>query len=168
MSEDKKIAFMKLYEPVHPQFERFCKARVYGHLDFKDLMHDTILIAFTKFNTLKEEKAFLHFLFGTAIRVLSNHKKKKSPVYTENLHQFIHLDNEKTDIEKIIELDHLKIALSQLPDEQRESILLFEIGGFSIKEIAELQQIGESAVKQRLRRGRLRLIEILSPKSIIH
>lgn len=166
MSEDKKIAFMKLYEPVHPQFERFCKARVYGQLDFKDLMHDTIIIAFNKLHEINDEKAFLHYLFGTAIRVLSNHKKKKTPNYTENLNQFDHLNHEKTDIEKNIELEHLKMALSRLPDDQRETLLLFEIAGFSIKEISSLQQIGESAVKQRLSRGRKNLLVILSPKSI--
>lgn len=166
MSEDKKITFMKLYEPVHPQFERFCKARVYGQLDFKDLMHDTIIIAFNKLHQINDEKAFLHYLFGTAIRVLSNHKKKKTPNYTENLNQFEYINHEKTDIEKNIELEHLKIALSRLPDDQRETLLLFEIAGFSIKEISSLQQIGESAVKQRLSRGRQNLLVILSPKSI--
>lgn len=166
MSEDKKIAFMKLYEPVHPQFERFCKARVYGQLDFKDLMHDTIIIAFNKLHEINDEKAFLHYLFGTAIRVLSNHKKKKTLNYTENLNQFDHINYEKTDIEKNIELEHLKIALSRLPEDQRETLLLFEIAGFSIKEISSLQQIGESAVKQRLSRGRQNLLVILSPKSI--
>ena len=166
MAEDKKIAFMKLYEPVHPQFERFCKARVYGQLEYKDLMHDTIIIAFNKLHEINDEKAFLHYLFGTAIRVLSNHKKKKAPNYTGNLNQFDHINHEKTDIEKNIELEHLKIALSRLPEDQRETLLLFEIAGFSIKEISSLQQIGESAVKQRLSRGRQNLLVILSPKSI--
>lgn len=165
MAENKKIAFMKLYEPVHEKFERFCKARVYGQLDYKDLMHDTIVIAYNKFDTIKEPKAFLHFLFGVAIRILSNNSKKKSLDYTENLHQLEFITNEKTDIERTIELEHLKIALSRLPEDQRETLLLFEIVGFSIKEISHLQQIGESAVKQRLSRGRQNLVQILSPKS---
>lgn len=165
MAENKKIAFMKLYEPVHEKFERFCKARVYGQLDYKDLMHDTIVIAFNKFETIKEPKAFLHFLFGVSIRILSNNSKKKSLDYTENLHQLEFITHEKTDIERTIELEHLKIALSRLPEDQRETLLLFEIVGFSIKEISHLQQIGESAVKQRLSRGRQNLVQILSPKS---
>lgn len=165
MAENKKIAFMKLYEPVHEKFERFCKARVYGQLDYKDLMHDTIVIAYNKFETIKEPKAFLHFLFGVAIRILSNNSKKKSLDYKENLHQLEFITNERTDIERTIELEHLKIALSRLPEDQRETLLLFEIVGFSIKEISHLQQIGESAVKQRLSRGRQNLVQILSPKS---
>ncbi|MEN9443052.1 MAG: hypothetical protein RLZ33_3129 [Bacteroidota bacterium] len=165
MAENKKIAFMKLYEPVHEKFERFCKARVYGQLDYKDLMHDSIVIAYNKFETIKEPKAFLHFLFGVAIRILSNNSKKKSLDYKENLHQLECITNEKTDVERTIELEHLKIALSRLPEDQRETLLLFEIVGFSIKEISHLQQIGESAVKQRLSRGRQNLVQILSPKS---
>ena len=165
MAENKKIAFMKLYEPVHEKFERFCKARVYGQLDYKDLMHDSIVIAYNKFETIKEPKAFLHFLFGVAIRILSNNSKKKSLDYKENLHQLECITNEKTDVERTIELEHLKIALSRLPEDQRETLLLFEIVGFSIKEISHLQQIGESAVKQRLSRGRQHLVQILSPKS---
>ncbi len=165
MAENKKIAFMKLYEPVHEKFERFCTARVYGQLDYKDLMHDTIVIAYNKFDTIKEPKAFLHFLFGVAIRILSNNSKKKSLDYKENLHQLECITNEKTDVERTIELEHLKIALSRLPEDQRETLLLFEIVGFSIKEISHLQQIGESAVKQRLSRGRQNLLQILSPKS---
>lgn len=165
MAENKKIAFMKLYEPVHEKFERFCKARVYGQLDYKDLMHDTIVIAYNKFETIKEPKAFLHFLFGVAIRILSNNSKKISLDYQENLHQLEFITNEKTYVERTIELEHLKIALSRLPEDQRETLLLFEIVGFSIKEISHLQQIGESAVKQRLSRGRQNLVQILSPKS---
>lgn len=166
MAEEKQKAFMKLYEPVHAQFERFCKARVYGQLDFKDLMHDSLIIAFNKFESLKEEKAFLHFLFGIAIRILSNNKKKKSLDYHDNLNSVVSSTPVVSDTERNIELEHLKIALSRLPEEQKEAILLFEIGGFSIKEIAGLQESSESAVKQRLSRGRQNLLVLLTPTSI--
>jgi len=46
--------------------------------------------------------------------------------------------------------------------DQRESIVLFEITGFSIKEIVEIQDDSVSSVKQRLRRGRERLEKILT------
>lgn len=44
----------------------------------------------------------------------------------------------------------------------KESIVLFEITGFSIKEIVEIQDDSVSSVKQRLRRGRERLEKILT------
>jgi RNA polymerase sigma factor (sigma-70 family) len=59
----------------------------------------------------------------------------------------------------------LHVALAQLVEEQREAIILFEIAGFSIKEIVEIQAVSQSAVKQRLKRGREKLVEILTHES---
>lgn len=164
MKSEKEIAFMSMYEPVHVNFEKFCKARVYGEMDFKDLMHDTLLIAFKKFDQVQDSKAFLSFLFGISIRVLSNaHKKQKAQVW-QNDREWMQIpepsegNTEKTDVGLLYE------ALAKLPEMQREAIILYEIIGFSVKEIAELHEAGESAVKQRLARGRQQLIELLTEK----
>ena len=63
------------------------------------------------------------------------------------------------------EYDQLYKALEKLPELQREALILFEISGFSIKEIAGIQSSSEDAVKQRLSRGRKELLELLSEKS---
>jgi len=57
-------------------------------------------------------------------------------------------------------------ALSKLPEVQKEAIILYEISGFSIKEIATIQDASEPAVKQRLKRGREKLVEILNYEAI--
>lgn len=61
MELSKQERFMQVYEPVHERFERYCKTRTFGGEQFKDVMHDTLLIAFEKFETLKTKEAFLHF-----------------------------------------------------------------------------------------------------------
>ena len=48
-------------------------------------------------------------------------------------------------------------ALASLPAEQREAIVLFDLEGITVDEIASLQGVSASAVKSRLARGRLRL-----------
>lgn len=160
MDADKKKSFMLLYEPNHARFERFCKARVYGEMDFKDLMHDAVVIAFQKFESLKDPKAFLSFLIGIAIRILANNKRRRDKL-TQHLNEISHFEILDEQHVRNIEIDHLHTALAMLPDIQKETIILFEIVGFSIKEIASFQQVGESAVKQRLSRGRTALKEIL-------
>ena len=56
----------------------------------------------------------------------------------------------------------LVATLSQLDKKERTCLLLFEIGGFSIKEIAHIQQEkSESAVKSRLSRTRKKLKEFV-------
>lgn len=152
---------MALYTPVHENFERFCKARVYGDIDFKDLMHDTIVIAYEKFDKLEDPKAFLHFLFGICIRVLANTNKKKRLLHLKDDAKLMQVEDHSTRADRNEDVDVLYKALSKLPEEQREALVLFEISGFSIAEIAELQKAGVSAVKQRLSRGRQALLQLL-------
>lgn len=153
---------MELYEPVHVRFEKFCKARAYGNFNFKDLMHDALVVAFERFDSLKNDGAFLHFLFGIAIRLLANENRKMS---TERLseHSLAYnysMESDRSD--RLVEINLLYEAISSLPDLQKESIILFEISGFSIREIAELQQSSQDAVKQRLVRGRKKLVELMT------
>ena len=165
---NKQERFLKLYEPIHDRFERFCRARLYGHSSFmehSDLMNDSLLIAYDKFESLESEKAFLSFLFGIAIRILSNHqKKKKEERFISDDQMVMVASSSASDLNA--ELHFLYEALNQLNLEQRESIILFEISGFSIKEIAVLHQTSESSVKQRLKRGREKLANILADNSI--
>lgn len=162
MSKSKKAAFMELYTPVHDRFERFCRARVYGDTDFKDLMHDTIVIAFEKFDNVEHPKAFLHFLFGISIRVLANTNRKQRLIHVSDEIQSVQDESTRADRNEDVHL--LYGALSKLPEGQREALVLFEISGFSIAEIAELQNAGISAIKQRLARGRKALSELLNEK----
>ncbi len=156
--------FLQLYEPVHDRFERFCRARVFGNMEYQDLMNDTLLIAYQKLATLKSEKAFLSFLIGISVRVLANnHKKKKEEAYPQ--HESFDVLDVNSATEKQVEIFLLYKTLSILPEAQRECIILFEISGFSIKEIMAIQNVSESAVKQRLKRGRAKLVEILTFES---
>lgn len=53
-------------------------------------------------------------------------------------------------------------ALSQIEKKERTALLLFEIGGFSIKEITKIQnEMSESTVKSRLSRTRKKLEEFM-------
>jgi DNA-directed RNA polymerase specialized sigma24 family protein len=63
------------------------------------------------------------------------------------------------DISADVEL--LYKALAQLPRREREAVVLFEISGFSMKEIREIQGGSLSSVKVRVFRARKRLAELL-------
>ena len=167
MSKKAQHKFLALYEPVHDRFERFCRARVYGELDYKDLINDTLLIGFDKIENLKHESSFLSFLCGIAIKILANQNKKKKP---ESIGDFESKKQEWVDqnanTESAINTTLLYEAMALLPAPQKECLILFEISGFSIKEIMDLQNSSESAVKQRLKRGREKLKSLLSFVSV--
>lgn len=161
----KQTHFLKLYEPIHNSFERFCRARVYGSMEYRDLMNESLLIAFEKLDSLKSEKAFLSFLIGISIRVLANYNKKKKEDSITKTEQLNLIDN-NTKTDKDAEIYMLHKALNELPETQKEALILFEISGFSIKEVAKIQEASESAIKQRLKRGREKLTEILTFESL--
>jgi RNA polymerase sigma-70 factor (ECF subfamily) len=64
MTSKKQKHFLKLYQPVHARFEKFCRARAFGDMPYEDLINDSLLIAFKKMEEIKNEKAFLSFLIS--------------------------------------------------------------------------------------------------------
>lgn len=156
---------MELYGPVHGSFERFCKARSYGVCDFNDLMHDTLIIAFEQFDTLKNKEAFLSFLFSITNKVHANFRRKNKPMSFSEVTGIENSPDHTFSIEKNFQHDELYEALNKLPIDYRNCIILFEIAGFSIKETAEIQECTIDALKQRLSRGRKMLVVALSEKT---
>lgn len=161
MRISKQEDFMRLYEPVHERFERFCRARVYGEMHYKDLMNETICVAYEKYHGIKNEKSFLQFLFGIAVRILANANRKMKP-YARDEQDLLYVEDQNSRTDSCTEVRILHEALAKLPADQKEALVLFEITGFSIKEIAEIQEASQSAVKKRLSRGRRRLAELLT------
>ena len=157
MIKKKQSEFLKLYEPVHKRFEKYCRACAYGGYPYEDLMNDCILKAYDKLDSLKDSQAFLSFLIGISRRLLANASRKMKPeLMNDSLNP-----SEVGKAEISVKVEFLHWCLSQLPEQQKEALVLFEIVGFSIKEIAQSLRISEDNVKQRLSRGRKKLKEVV-------
>ena len=72
------------------------------------------------------------------------------------------LESRTNDPEIALDIHYLLKAIQQLPNKQREALVLFEISGFNIKEISEIQTSSEGATKTRISRARRQLKELLS------
>ncbi len=66
---EKQQRFMKLFQPAQPRLQRFVLAMTRDAERAKDIVSETILIAFQRFETLRHDEAFLSFLFTIATRV---------------------------------------------------------------------------------------------------
>lgn len=66
------------------------------------------------------------------------------------------------DQESIIALDELRRALQELPDDQREALILVGAGGFAYDEVAEICGCAVGTVKSRVSRARGALEGILA------
>ncbi len=60
-----------------------------------------------------------------------------------------------------LDMADLRIALAQLPDDQREAVVLVGASGFSYQEVAEICRVPVGTVKSRVNRARNKLATLL-------
>lgn len=164
MKESDKKEFLAQYEQIHDSLMRFCIVKSRGIMDPKDLANDVLLVGLENYHKLKDKKALLSYLFSTANHICLNkmRRKKFSAPYDEQ--SAYNVADNTHNIEARADISTLYNALDQLPELQREAVVLFEISDLPIKEIMAIQNAGESAVKQRIKRGREKLAELIREK----
>ena len=65
-----KDDFAKLIESAYPRLDRFALSICNSRDEAKDVVGETVLIAFERFGSLKDEKAFLSFLLGKVLGMI--------------------------------------------------------------------------------------------------
>lgn len=152
---------MALLRPLQPNLDRFAYAMARDREEARDIAGETILIAWERFESVRQPQAFLSFLFTIATRV---HRKRRA--YQQRHPQLpddhiADLYDTSTPPDIAADVGALHTALQQLPEKQREAVMMFELLGFSMKEIQQIQGGTLVAVKVRISRGRKRLAELL-------
>lgn len=130
--------------------------------DANDITQDTFVKVFTSLDQLKNPSALSSWILTIAANLCKNHLKKSN--------RFIASDEDDETIFNIEETDDAFIPeqsadnaetrrlvmeiIDRLPDGQRMAIILFYYNEMSIKEIAEVLECTENAVKLRLNHAR--------------
>lgn len=157
----KQIAFMQAYETCHDPFIRYCSALAYGKMDTEDLVQDVLLSAYRHFEKIEQKGQLLHYLIRAARnRSISNWRRSKFKTEWLDKHAE-HLIAQGVSPEMSLDIQLLYRTLDKLADKQRDALVLFEISGFSMREIAKIQQSTEGAVKTNISRGRQKLRRLL-------
>jgi RNA polymerase sigma-70 factor, ECF subfamily len=145
--------------------QRFVQAMTRDVEQTNDLVGETLYLAYKHFDTLREAQAAKSWLFTIARREFYELLRKNKPLQalTEQEEEWWEDTAPLPDTQADIHL--LYQAMERLPAKQREAILLFDVFGFSLNDVVELQGDSLSAVKQRLKRGRERLARYLGVKA---
>ena len=131
--------FLILLEPIRPGLARYCRAISTDRETARDLVSETILIAYEHFASMNgDEKSFSSYLFTTATRL---HKRwrwrgKRKVAYDAVRAAEIIDSNPAPDSGADIEL--LYEALRRLPEAQLEAVVMFEISGLTLEEIRRI------------------------------
>ena len=157
--------FMELYTPCHKRLSAYTEALTGGNLEeAKDIMGETVLIAFERFGTLEKKESLLYFLFSIASNLYKQSLRRgkfRGIFNTKKAEKIVH-DAPRPD--HLADVAILYCALDKMALKYRSPLVLFELSGFSIREIAEIEGISESGVKSRLLRARSQLADLLGVK----
>ncbi len=139
---------------------RVAKTLLRSDADCADAIQEAIVKAFSSLHTLRKDSYAKTWL----VRIVINEcyaimRKEKRVVSIEDY------TPEKME-ESTEDYSDLYEAVSRLPKEQRLSVALYYMEGYSVKEIAELMETSESAVKSRLARARARLKQDLTEVTV--
>jgi RNA polymerase sigma-70 factor (ECF subfamily) len=141
--------------PMYAEAVRFARGLAGSNADGDDVLQDALVRAWRGYPKLRETERFRPWLLkiiGNTYRSWVQRRKLKNWLTLEFVRNVPAPSRDSLDSR-----DLLQRALQDLPPEQREALVLFELTGSSIEEISDLQQVTISAVKSRLVRGRKRL-----------
>jgi RNA polymerase sigma-70 factor (ECF subfamily) len=152
--------FWQLLEPIHGKAVGFCRGLTGDPDSADDLYQDGILQAWSKFETLKDHAAFRPWLY----RILINRHKNSCRLWRCRrlpLSRGV-LEDSRIDPGRDWEARlWLRRALRILSPRDRALIILYEIEGWGIEDLANVFEMPGGTVKTRLRRSRRRMRELL-------
>ncbi len=147
--------FARRVEALRPTLYRVCRAQLSAEADREDAIQEAVFRAWRRQNGLRDESCFNPWF----IRILINACRDIQRQHRRVLPMEAPPEPPPKDDPR---LQALRDAMDALEERQRLCLLLHYIEGYSVKEVAAMLHLGESAVKLRLMRGRRKLKELLS------
>lgn len=148
---DRLARFRVLYDAAYPRVAAYALRRARSPEDALDVVAETMLIAWRRFDEIPEGPQRLPWVFGAARRVLANHYRAEGR--KEGLMQRAAAERK----EPAPDLDLVHEALDRLRPDQREILTLSAWDDLDNDEIAAALGLTPAAVAVRLHRARRRL-----------
>lgn len=161
-----------LFEILYDRYDKlvYNKCRGFSRHDeeAEDLTQDIFLKLFVKLKTFKGKSKFSTWLYSFTYNHCVNYvnrstakKIEKQSVDTDNLKDEHYGSQEQDDADiQNLKVEKLKEALEKISPEEKMILLLKYQDSLSIKELCGVLDIGESAVKMRLKRAKEKLVNV--------
>lgn len=153
--------FERLYERYCDKVYRKCLSFTKDPLRAEDLTHDIFLKLVVKLSSFREQAKFSTWLYSITYNHCTDQLRSQSlrrEVYMDDGWERLDVGNDDGLAELAeMEAKQLQKALRQLPLEEQTMLLMKYQDDISIRDIADLNGLTESAVKMRLKRSRDKL-----------
>lgn len=165
-------AFAELIEQNQTRMFNVCLRVTANHHDAEDAFAGAVYLAWKNLDKFHGDAGFGTWVYriasNAAMDIVRRRKAAVSidaslPGSEDDDTPVLQLESKEADFaETVAQNDALTAALGQLPEQSREAIVLAEVAGLTLSEIAEHQGASLSATKVRVHRARKTLRELLS------
>ncbi|TCN52671.1 RNA polymerase sigma-70 factor (ECF subfamily) [Rhodococcus sp. SMB37] len=129
--------------------------------DAEDALQDALTAAWQNLDKFRGTAKFSTWLHRIAANAALATVRRRREVMVDEID--LGASSEPTVADRVVDVDAVRRALADLPDEYRTAVVLREYAQLSYAEIAEHQGIPVQTVKSRINRARTRLVEALAP-----
>ena len=153
-----QAAFRILYSRWSRRVMSYAYRVLRDRAEAEDIAQETFTNLYKASTRYIPQGRFQSFLFRIAGNQVRTRLRNRIPMPLEDIED-LH-EKEVFEMASDARID-LEAALSMISPEQKDDLLLSVMGGLTYKEIASMKGTTESAVAQRICRGRIRLRELL-------
>ncbi len=142
----------------------FARWIVHNHHDAEDIVQESFVKAFKSAETFRGADArpwLLAIVRNSALNYLNRSKQDKTDAIQDSAEPVDAAPNAQIAIEQSQRSEFVRAAITRLPLEFREALLLREMEGMTYKEIAYVLKVPIGTVMSRLSRARALLVEEL-------
>jgi RNA polymerase sigma-70 factor (ECF subfamily) len=160
-SQKKEKAFREIYARHSNRIYAYCRRVVGDRNKADDLFQDTFLRLLQSSNEEKEMTNLSGYMIKIARNLCLKYKTQQN-VNLVSIEDF-EIAEEGNELERTELSNLISMALDLLQDEYREALVLQAYDGMSYAEIAEIQEVPVTTVRNWIVRAKQRLKEILTP-----
>jgi RNA polymerase sigma factor (sigma-70 family) len=167
VSTNNSLLFSTLYDRYSKKVYNKCYSFAKDEDEAKDLTQDVFIKLYIKLNTYQGKSKFSTWLYSFTYNFCVNYKKRDQGSKISDIsdsmekHDY-HLEAmDDIDDEELFEMRvrKLEVALNRIAPEDKAILLLKYQDDVSVKNIQKVLNIGESAVKMRLKRAKRKVID---------
>ena len=159
-----RAALIQLIEQNQHQLYRALMPITNNPEETLDVIQDSFIQVFRKLHTFQEDSHFFTWVYRIAFNIARTRQRRRRPDSIDTSQVMISSPDQSAEqkLESSEFREALKLAISQLPDDHQQVILLRELEEYDYQQIATALGISLGTVRSRLHRARLQLRELLS------